>query len=63
LSPKEALFYAQRNTRRYAKRQVTWFRKETDMHWLRGFGPDPGLRETSLGLVRSFLTRQEAGLH
>ncbi len=38
LKPKEALFYAQRNTRNYAKRQMTWFRKEREMLWLRGFG-------------------------
>jgi tRNA dimethylallyltransferase len=38
LSPKEAVFYAQRNTRNYAKRQMTWFRKEADMEWLKGFG-------------------------
>jgi tRNA dimethylallyltransferase len=28
-------------TRRYAKRQVTWFRKEPLVHWLPGFGDDP----------------------
>jgi tRNA dimethylallyltransferase len=39
LTPKEAVFYAQRNTRNYAKRQVTWFRKETDMAWFKGFAP------------------------
>ena len=38
LTPKEAVFYAQRNTRNYAKRQLTWFRKERDMVWLSGFG-------------------------
>lgn len=27
-------------TRRYAKRQVTWFRKEPLVHWLPGFGDD-----------------------
>jgi tRNA dimethylallyltransferase len=37
LTPKEALFYAQRNTRNYAKRQMTWFRKEADMAWFKGF--------------------------
>ena len=30
-------------TRRYAKRQVTWFRKETLVHWLPGFGDDPAI--------------------
>ena len=38
LKEKEALFYAQRNTRHYAKRQVTWFRQEQDVQWLQGFG-------------------------
>jgi tRNA dimethylallyltransferase len=30
-------------TRRYAKRQVTWFRKEPIVHWLPGFGDDPAM--------------------
>lgn len=28
-------------TRRYAKRQLTWFRKDPGVHWLAGFGDDP----------------------
>jgi tRNA dimethylallyltransferase len=28
-------------TRHYAKRQLTWFRKESDVHWVPGFGDDP----------------------
>jgi tRNA dimethylallyltransferase len=27
-------------TRQYAKRQVTWFRQEANIHWLSGFGGD-----------------------
>jgi tRNA dimethylallyltransferase len=27
-------------TRRYAKRQLTWFRREASVHWLAGFGGD-----------------------
>ena len=30
-------------TRRYAKRQMTWFRKELLVHWLPGFGDDPAV--------------------
>jgi tRNA dimethylallyltransferase len=30
-------------TRRYAKRQLTWFRKEPLVHWLPGFGNDPAI--------------------
>jgi len=33
----EAAKQAHRN---YAKRQMTWFRREPDVHWLRGFGDD-----------------------
>ncbi len=33
----------QQATRRYAKRQVTWFRKETDVRWFSGFGDDADL--------------------
>ncbi len=38
LTPGQALFYAQRNTRNYAKRQLTWFRREEGAVWLKGFG-------------------------
>jgi tRNA dimethylallyltransferase len=31
------------STRRYAKRQMTWFRKETLVHWFTGFGDDPAI--------------------
>lgn len=31
------------STRRYAKRQVTWFRREPLVHWLAGFGDDPAI--------------------
>ena len=28
-------------TRQYAKRQRTWFRRDSEIHWLHGFGDDP----------------------
>ena len=56
LNAKEALFYAQRNTRNYAKRQMTWFRKEPDMEWLHGFGEEPRIQERALARVTEFLT-------
>jgi tRNA dimethylallyltransferase len=33
----EAIRLCKRNTRRYAKRQLTWFRKDESIHW---FTPD-----------------------
>jgi tRNA dimethylallyltransferase len=56
LTEKEALFYAQRNTRRYAKRQVTWFRQERGVEWLRGFGQDDTVQKAAIDLVCTFLT-------
>lgn len=55
LSPRDALFYTQRNTRRYAKRQITWLRRESGLEWLRGFGGDAPIQEAAAALVRDFL--------
>jgi tRNA dimethylallyltransferase len=55
LNAKEALFYAQRNTRRYAKRQMTWFRREQGMEWFRGFGGETEVADAVLARVREFL--------
>jgi tRNA dimethylallyltransferase len=38
----------QQATRRYAKRQLTWFRKEPNVRWLDGFGDDPSLQKDAL---------------
>src|ERR1039457_913038 len=48
---RDAIFYAQRNTRQYAKRQLTWFRREAGMVWLKGFADTPGIREQALEFV------------
>ena len=34
----------QQGTRQYAKRQLTWFRREKDVYWLTGFGDDPNFQ-------------------
>jgi len=36
----DAIAAIQQSTRRYAKRQLTWFRREPAVHWLEGFGDD-----------------------
>ena len=43
---------------RYAKRQLIWFRKEADVHWLAGPGEAPDVQEQAAGLVREFLERR-----
>jgi tRNA dimethylallyltransferase len=51
LSQEQALQSTQLETRRYAKRQLTWFRKEPDVHWLHGFGDDTRVQETALSII------------
>ncbi len=38
----------QQDVRNYAKRQLTWFRRETGVRWLDGFGKDPRLLDELL---------------
>ena len=56
IGPRDAVFYAQRNTRHYAKRQITWFRRERELQWLKGFGDAPHIRQAALARVANFLS-------
>jgi tRNA dimethylallyltransferase len=47
LTREQALQAAQQAHRNYAKRQMTWFRREPEMHWLRGFGNDPAIQRAA----------------
>jgi tRNA dimethylallyltransferase len=55
LNLKEALFYAQRDTRNYAKRQLTWFRREPGLVWLKGFGDNPEIRAEAVRRVEELI--------
>ena len=55
LSRPEAIADAQRQTRRYAKRQLTWFRREADVEWLRGFGDDREVQGRAIERIDAFL--------
>jgi tRNA dimethylallyltransferase len=37
--------------RNYAKRQMTWFRREPDVHWLSGFGHESAVKARAIDLV------------
>jgi tRNA dimethylallyltransferase len=51
----EAIAATQQGHRNYAKRQLTWFRREPDVTWLSGFGDDPAIRQQASALIeRSF---------
>jgi len=50
-----AISAVQQAHRNYAKRQMTWFRREPGVHWLAGFGDEPEIKAQSLDLVRNHL--------
>lgn len=41
----------QQATRRYAKRQITWFRRESNVHWLAGFGCEAKIQAEALRIA------------
>jgi tRNA dimethylallyltransferase len=51
LSMGDAIASTQQGHRNYAKRQMTWFRREPDVHWLDGFGDDPAIAQKALAEV------------
>jgi len=55
LTRTEAVFLTQRDTRRYAKRQITWFRRESGVIWLPGFGDEQEIQRQALERVGAFL--------
>ncbi len=60
VSRKEAVADAQVGHRHYAKRQLTWFRRDPATHWLPGFGDDSAVQAEALRLVRNFLAGENA---
>jgi len=42
-------------TRRYAKRQMTWFRREAAVEWLQGFGDEEQIQAEALEKLRTIL--------
>jgi tRNA dimethylallyltransferase len=42
---------AQQAHRNYAKRQITWFRREPDVTWLAGFGDDASLQNEAISKI------------
>ncbi|HEV3305152.1 MAG TPA: tRNA (adenosine(37)-N6)-dimethylallyltransferase MiaA [Candidatus Sulfotelmatobacter sp.] len=48
LTREQAIHAAQQAHRNYAKRQMTWFRREPDVSWLRGFGDDAEIQDEAV---------------
>jgi tRNA dimethylallyltransferase len=55
MTREEAVGMAQQRHRNYAKRQLTWFRREPEMHWLNGLGSDESIANEATHLVSGFL--------
>ena len=53
-----ALQLAQQGHRNYAKRQMTWFRREPEVNWLKGFGDDPVIQQKARGLVEAQVSKE-----
>jgi len=65
-SEEDALAAAQQGHRNYAKRQLTWFKREPEVHWFAGFGDEPDTLRAAVEVVQSRLeccaVRQESFL-
>jgi tRNA dimethylallyltransferase len=55
LSEEAGIAAAQQGHRNYAKRQLTWFRREPEVHWIEGFGDEPETLRRTAELVQAGL--------
>jgi tRNA dimethylallyltransferase len=55
LDLRQAIAAVQQAHRNYAKRQMTWFRREPEVEWIAGFGDEAGVVEQAAGLVEKRL--------
>ena len=53
LSLPDAIAATQQVHRNYAKRQLTWFRREPDVHWIEAFGDAPQTIQAAMVLVET----------
>ncbi|MGH9784557.1 MAG: tRNA (adenosine(37)-N6)-dimethylallyltransferase, partial [Terriglobia bacterium] len=59
ISLRDAVRYAQAATRQYAKRQMTWFRKDPGIAWFAGFGTDSAVQDEVCRLMAEGLVQPE----
>ena len=60
LSGTAAIEAAQQGHRNYAKRQLTWFRREPQVHWIESFGDEPETVRAAAELVQAYLSLSRA---
>jgi len=56
-----AMSAAQQAHRNYAKRQMTWFRREPEVIWLDGFGDEPQIQARAVGEVEAVMASGREG--
>jgi tRNA dimethylallyltransferase len=61
LTVEQAIQAAQQGHRNYAKRQMTWFRREPEVVWLKGFGDEPHIQRESIAQVEGSLSGTHSG--
>ncbi|MCU1252673.1 MAG: tRNA delta(2)-isopentenylpyrophosphate transferase [Edaphobacter sp.] len=59
LTREQAATQAQQGHRNYAKRQLTWFRREPNVHWLKGCGGDEDITDQALQSVAAYVKTSE----
>lgn len=62
VSPTLALWAAQQAHRNYAKRQLTWFRREPDVKWFPAFGDNPEAQQEIAQVVAAELSQQNISI-
>ncbi|MGC2333437.1 MAG: tRNA (adenosine(37)-N6)-dimethylallyltransferase MiaA [Candidatus Acidiferrales bacterium] len=53
LGQDSAIKKIQLSTRQFAKRQITWFRREEQVEWFTGFGDEPGIQAAALRVAQN----------
>jgi tRNA dimethylallyltransferase len=56
LTLEQARTAIQQGTRQYAKRQLTWFRRESGVHWFSGFGDEPHIQSACCDFLAQHLS-------
>ncbi len=59
ITREQGLQAAQQAHRNYAKRQLTWFRREPEVKWLNGFGDDPTIQLHAIEAVDAVVKFKE----
>lgn len=56
ITREEGIAAAQQGHRNYGKRQLTWFRRDKEIHWIAGFGDERAVQAQVLELVRTHVS-------